>query len=141
MVPVSKITTIIEQAAQTTGHTQDEVASVMSHCFKIIRQQLEYPTYAGIRIPYIGAIRTKSSILAHYLRVNAIPYLRIGKISKERFQHLWRLRKLTRDDEQRRDFKTRYGLEFKPAWRSDTDSVGEDGGSYSNRSGTLDSCE
>jgi len=128
--PATKITPIIEKVANKTGYTKDQVASVMAHVFSTMRQQLEYPTYAGIRIPYLGVMRTKTSILNHYLRVNAIDYLRKGKITKERFQHLWKLRHLTRKDEQRRDFKTRYGYEFNPPWRSSLDSVDSDSGTH-----------
>jgi hypothetical protein len=125
-----KINPLLKKTVETTNYTPEQVASVVAHCFSIMKLYIEYPTKAGLRIPYVGVIRTKIKILNHYLRRDGISLLRNKKITKERFQAYWNLRTLIRTDDKRRDHKTRYGRVFNPSWRQSADPIERDSGSY-----------
>ena len=125
-----KITPLLQKTAKATGYTPEQVASVVAHSFDTIKNYIEYPDSAGLRIPYIGIIRTKIKILNHYLHRDGIQLLRNKKITKERFQAYWNLRTLIRKDNERRDHKTRYGRTFNPSWRQGNDPIERDSGSY-----------
>ena len=127
---VHKIDQLLVKTAEITGYPKEQVAHVIEHSFKMIYNFMQFPYKAGFRIPYLGAMRTSTKLLKWYIPMVVLKKFKNNKISKERFQAYWKLRELTRKDEERRNFKQRYNLEFKPHWRQDSDSIEGDTGSY-----------
>lgn len=119
----TKLTPLLQKTAEITGYSNEQVASVIAHVFTVIKDYTINPTKAGIRLPYIGVIRSKIKKINHYLLRDGIRMVRQGKLSKERFKAFWNLRSIIREDDKRRDHKTRYGYVFNPDWRQSNDSV------------------
>lgn len=126
----TKITEILIKTAKETGHSNEEVAMVMNHCFNSIRNFILHPTKAGLRIPYIGLLRTKIRLLNFHIKNYALPRYKSGKMSKTQFLEYWKLRELTRDDERRRKLKERTESKYYAAWRQSFDSIKGNTGPY-----------
>ena len=127
---VTKIDQILLKTAEITGFSKEQVAEVIAHVLNSFYEFTMRPTHAGLRIPYLGAIRTSTKLLKWYMPYVIWKRYKNGKISKDRFQAYWKLRDLTLKDEQRRDFKERFNLEYNPPWRQDTDSTEGDSRSH-----------
>lgn len=84
----------------------------MQHAFKFLKNFISSPTHAGLRYENFGVVRAHIKPLNAYLKLILIPRLRKDRdneVLKERFRALWALRELIRKDNERRDYKTRFG--------------------------------
>ena len=120
---LSKIKELTAKTAKVTGYPEDQVNHVITFVFNYLSNYLNYPTKAGIRLPYLGVIRTSTFRLRHYMMKFLIPEYKANNIPVERFRAYWKLKGTVYKDEQRRDFKTRFNYKFNPSWRQDTDST------------------
>lgn len=112
---VSKITPIVNKTAEILDLDATTVQKVIAHTLAATKQYIENPhTKSGLRLRYFGVIRPYPQSLTSYLK-KLIRHLRdptkahLHEEIKQEFRRFWNLRKLLQKDNDRRNFKQRFG--------------------------------
>lgn len=108
---LTKTNEIDEQVASMLKYHPNVVKDVMEHVYLSTKNYLVYPDSAGMRLPHLGTIRPNYKALNHFLLKKLIPRIRKERSEEliNRFRIYWELRKLIRNDKQRRKYKERFG--------------------------------
>jgi len=112
---VHKITDIANETSVLLNKDPTLVASIVQHTLASIKSYLENPNKAGIRVENLGVIRPYQASLTRYLK-RLISKLRNPDLTptetqtlQNTFRIFWKLRKLQQQDNERRNFKKRFG--------------------------------
>lgn len=118
MPVVHKINKIIDATAQELNISTDVVADVIKHTLHSIKEFIEWPTKAGIRLPFFGTFRGLSRSVDNLLILHLIPDLRKARLEGDKeledklvtqIRAFWKFRRQIKDDTERRNYKKRYG--------------------------------
>lgn len=111
---ITKITPIVNKTASLLNIDPTLVQLTIGSILKQTKEYIENPTHAGLRIRYFGVFRPYSPALTYHLK-KLIRDLRdptkasLHPTIKEEFRKFWSLRKLLQKDNERRNFKRRFG--------------------------------
>jgi hypothetical protein len=111
---IHKITDLVNHVAEVLSLPPDTISQVIGHTLSYTKDYIENPTKPGLRLKYFGVIRPDSKSLTVFLK-KLIKHLRDPTLShlhpqiKEEFARFWKLRKLLQEDNERRNFKRRFG--------------------------------
>lgn len=111
MMRKKKLDPILAKTAELLDYPPEVIGDVVQHGFKFMKEFIGNPTHAGLRYHHFGVIRAFEKPLRHYLQRLVADMRRKpdDEALKEKFRKYWKLRELVKQDEQRRDYKKRFG--------------------------------
>jgi hypothetical protein len=107
-----RIDPIVSKTIEVLDYPPEVVADAIAHAFKYMKEYVAKPTAAGLRYQHFGVIRPSIKSLNWHLSHKMLPKLRANRDDeelKQKFRVYWQLRDLIRKDNERRNYKERFG--------------------------------